>query len=344
VGDRFLFVHKFKDLSDHLLFAMLLGMQRLYSGIDCLSFYRYEKPRDNPALGAKKFIRGVERYCPGVIFAYDSPLSIDEMRFVTSRGIRLASNTVGLDSFYCGGAASQDEAFNILRGYAWYFVNHAPHVPRLRAEGVNAFPLPMAYEPRWFHPLEGVTPRYDVLFVGDIHSPLNAGRRALLEHVSRYFRVAVLSYKPTGLPHIEELPAEVNPYRLNRILNQAKIVLGSDRVGDIGSLNRIPGQFIFYDDEFYLRQRAYIAIGAGCCYVVERHPEISRQFEEGREIILWSDYAELCDQLDYYLAHDDERRAIGQAGHQRALMNYTVEHLLHFVLETMGLLPRQADG
>ncbi len=339
-----LFVYKLKDLSDHLLFAMLNHCRGSYSGLRYLSFSRYEKPRDNPALGAGKLMRAVQQHPPAVIFAYDSPLSIGEMRFLGDRQISVASNTVGLDSFFCGGASSQAEAFDILRSYGWYFVNHAPHVPRLRQEGVNAFALPMGYEPRWFHPLANVRPRYDVLFVGDINTPLNSNRRALLEHISLHFNLAVLSYKPPGIPGVLHIGAETNPYRLNRILNQARVVLGSDRLGDTSALNQLPGQYIFYEDEFYLRQRAYLVLGAGCCYMVERHPEIQRQFEDGREIVLWGDNDELIENIAYFLKHEEERRAIGLAGHRRAVSQYTVAHMMQFIFSTMGLIEEQSHG
>lgn len=336
---RLLFVYKYKDLSDHLLFSILHHMKAQYHNVRYLGFSPYEKPRNNPALSAGKFMKGVEHKHAESILAYASPLSIEEIRFVQASGIPLASNTVGLGSFFVGGASSQAEALDILRGYSWYFVSHAPHVTRLREEGVNAFSLPMAYDPRWFFPLDGVVSQYDILFVGDIFTPLNNNRGDLLRHISQKFRVAVMSYKPTGIPGIQHLPPEVNPYRLNRILNQAKIVLGSDLIGDVQSVNNHPEQYIFYEDKFYLRQRAYVVIGAGCCYMVERHPEIMQQFEDRQEIVLWDDYDELTDQLDYYMNHEDERRAIGLAGHRRAQNEYTTAHMMQFVLQTMNLLP-----
>jgi spore maturation protein CgeB len=314
-------------------------MKDQHHNVRYLGFSPYEKPRSNPALSARKFMKGVAQKQAESIFAYASPLSIEEIRYVQASGIPLASNTVGLGSFFVGGASSQAEAMDILRGYNWYFVSHAPHVPRLREEGINAFSLPMAYDPRWFHPLDGIEQKYDILFVGDIFTPLNNNRGDLLRHISQKFRVAVMSYKPTGIPGIHHLPSEVNPYRLNRVLNQAKIALGSDRIGDVQSVNNHPEQYIFYEDEFYLRQRAYVMIGAGCCYMVERHPEIARQFEDRKELILWDDYDELTDQLAYYRTHDEERRAVGQAGHRRALSQYTAAHMMQFVFETMGLLP-----
>jgi hypothetical protein len=339
LAGRLLVVYKHKDLSDHLLYAMLAHLRRTHTGVPFLGFPRHEKPRANPALGAEKLVRGVNRAQPGTLFAYDSPLSVEEMAFLQAEGIPVASNTVGLDSFFCGGAATQAEAFAILRAYRWYFVNHAPHVPRLRVEGVNAIALPMAYEPRWFHPLSGEELRYDVLFVGDIDTPLNSSRRALLERISRHFRVTMLSYRPPGIDGVEHIGVAINPRRLNRILNRARLVLGSDRLGDLGGLNQLPEQTIFYEDEFYIRQRVYLALGAGACYLVERHPEIARQFVDGREIVLWDDEDELCDRIAYYLAREDERRAVGLAGHSRVRAGYTTEHLMSRMLRQMELLP-----
>jgi hypothetical protein len=339
LAGRLLVVHKHKDLTDHLLYAMLAHLRRTYTDVAFLGFSRHEKPRDNPALGADKLVRGVNRIQPGAIFAYDSPFSIGEMAFLQAEGVPVASNTIGLDSFFSGGAATQAEAFEILRAYRWYFVNHAPHVPRLRAEGVNAIALPMAYEPRWFYPLQGEEPRYDVLFVGDIDTPLNSNRRALLERVSRHFRVTMLSYRPPGIDGVDHIGVALNPHQLNLILNRARLVLGSDRLGDLGVLNQLPGQTIFYEDEFYIRQRVYLVLGAGACYLVERHPEIARQFDDGREIVLWDDEDELCDRIAYYLAHDDARRAVGLAGHNRAQAEYTTERLMTRMLRNMELLP-----
>jgi hypothetical protein len=339
LAGRLLVVHKHKDLTDHLLYAMLAHLRRTYAGVSFLGFSRHEKPRDNPALGAEKLVQGVNHVQPEAIFAYDSPFSIEEIAFLQAEGIPVASNTIGLDSFFCGGAASQAEAFEILRAYRWYFVNHAPHVPRLRAEGVNAIALPMAYEPRWFYPLSNEALRYDVLFVGDIDTPLNSNRRALLEQVSRHFRVTMLSYRPPAIDGVEHIGVALNPRQLNLILNRARLVLGSDRLGDLSPLNQLPEQTIFYEDEFYIRQRVYLALGAGACYLVERHPEIARQFEDGREIVLWGDEDELCDRIAYYLAHDDERRAVGLAGHQRARAEYTTERLMTRMLQEMGLVP-----
>ena len=100
----------------------------------------------------------------------------------------------------------------------------------------------------------------------------------------------------------------------------------------------IPKQTIFYEDEFFIRARTYLTIGSGACYMVERHPEIARQFDDRREIVLWDDYDELCAQIDYYLKHDDERRAIGRAGQQAARECCAIDISMRNMLKTMALL------
>jgi hypothetical protein len=334
---KFQIVYKRKSPTDHFLPAILSFLKHAYTGVNYLGFSRRERPRDNPALAAPKFYRGVQDTKPDVIFAYDSPLSIEEIQFLKRTDIPLASSTAGLSSFSVGGSQSKDETFEILRGYAWYFIGHRPHVAPLRDLGINAIHLPWSYEPRWFHPLE-TEKTYDLLFVGDLDTTLNVSRRKLITHLSSQFRTAVLSFRPPEIEQVQHLGVETNPHRLNRLLNQSKLVLGSDRASNIETLNQNPGLIMPYDDEFFIRARTYLTLGAGACYLVERHPEIQRQFEDGREIILWDDYEELGERITYLLAHDDECREIGLAGHRRALEEYSISVAMEKLLGEMGLV------
>lgn len=333
---RFQVVFKQKAPSEHFLPAILAYLKRSYTGIEYLSFSRRERPRNDPGLAAPKFYKAVNQTSPEMIFAYDSPLSVEEVRFLKQKNIRLASSTAGVDSFYVGGARSQDEALEIIRGYDWYFVGHRPHVPRLRDLGVRAVHLAWAFEPRWFHPLE-IEKRFDILFVGDLDASLNVSRREMVGWLSRRFSVTIISYHPPAIEDVQHLGVETNPHRLNVLLNQAKLVLGSDRLSNIEMLNT-PNQSILYEDGFLIRGRTHLTLGSGACYLVERHPEIQRQFEDGREIILWDDHEELGEHIAYLLAHDEERREIGLEGHRRALAEHGIAVAMKTLLGEMGLV------
>jgi hypothetical protein len=332
-------VFKAKATSDHFLPSILSYLKTQYRDVSYVSFSRDERPREDPASEAAKIklYRFVEKNHPEVLLAYDSPLSPQEIHYLADQGIQIGSTTAGLDSFFIGGASSQASAIEALRRYAWYFVGHRPHVEKLQCLGIKAQHMLWGYEPRWFKPLENVEKKYDVLFTGDIYYPMNASRQEMIARVAEHFQVALLSYRPPHVGGVVHLGTETNPHRLNRILNQARIVLGSDRVSNHDQLNVIPEQTIFYEDDFLIRGRTYLTIGSGACYMVERHPEIARQFDDRREVVLWDDYDELCDQIDYYLKHDDERRAVGRAGHRRALTDYNVSTCIEKSLSIMGV-------
>ncbi len=336
---NFSVVFKAKATSDHFLPAILSYIKAHYRGVGYVSFSRDERPREDPASEAAKvkLYQFVEKNRPEVLLAYDSPLSPQEIHHLADQGIQIASTTAGLDSFYIGGAPTQAAAIEALRRYSWYFVSHRPHVESLQKLGINAQHSFLGYDSRWFKPLDNVEKKYDVLFVGDIYYPMNASRQEMIAQVAKHFQVALLSYRPPQIEGVIHLGTATNPHHLNRILNQARIVLGSDRVSNHDQINMIPEQTIFYEDDFFIRARTYLTIGSGACYMVERHPEIARQFEDRREIVLWDDYDELCDQIGYYLKHNDERRAIGRTGQKAARERYSIDVSMDNMLKTMKL-------
>jgi hypothetical protein len=60
--------------------------------------------------------------------------------------------------------------------------------------------------------------------------------------------------------------------------------------------------------------------------LAERTDEHLRMFREGHEAEFFASFAELADKCRYYLAHDDERRAIAARGHERCLRDGYSNH------------------
>lgn len=55
-------------------------------------------------------------------------------------------------------------------------------------------------------------------------------------------------------------------------------------------------------------------MACGGFVITNWQPEIAEYFEEGRDIVVFKSAEECLDKINYYLAHDEERRAIASAG------------------------------
>jgi len=72
---------------------------------------------------------------------------------------------------------------------------------------------------------------------------------------------------------------------------------------------------------------------AGGFLLTEYATDIERYFEIGKEIACFKNAEEMIEKITYYLNHDEERRAIAQAGWKRATNEYTPFHMLSRVFD-----------
>ena len=296
---------------DHGLHSLLIRMREAFRDVRVRVFGPAERPRSPTSSAGERLWAAVERWRPEAVVNCGMVLYPSEIETLSERGMRLIAVNMGAHSFYCSGPpVTQREAMDALRRHAAYLVSHAAHVPRLRAEGARAEEFPFWCDPRWFRPIP-VRERWDVLFFGDVKTPLNSGREALLRRVAASFRLAIAAPEDPNVPGAEYLGSTCHPLVLNRWINAARIVLGSDRLGDPQALNRVPGQYLFYDDAFFVRARTFLAMGAGACYLVERHPAVERLFRDGEDLVLWDSEEDLLEKIRRLLGDDARRRRIG---------------------------------
>jgi spore maturation protein CgeB len=79
--------------------------------------------------------------------------------------------------------------------------------------------------------------------------------------------------------------------------------------------------------------RTFELAACGACQVVDHKDELPALFVPGEEVAAYRDLAECKRQLDHYLAHPDEARAIGDNALKRALRDHTLRHRLTEMLE-----------
>lgn len=160
--------------------------------------------------------------------------------------------------------------------------------------GIKRRYLPQACDTSVFRPLEPDS-RYacDVAFVGHAY-----GKRATLMNALKRrfdFRQFGQSSEAYGPIHAA-------------ICNSAKIMVADSYVNDC------PG---------YWSNRVYLEVGSGGFVLHPRTPGLDRQFVDGRHLVTYED--DLIDKIEYYLRHDDERRAIADAGWRHVHANHSYE-------------------
>lgn len=85
--------------------------------------------------------------------------------------------------------------------------------------------------------------------------------------------------------------------------------------------------------------RTFEIPGAGGFMLHERTTEAEQFFEDGKECVFFDDLDDLVDKIRYYLAHDDERRRIAEAGRARCLASgYSTDDRARVVIEKFHAL------
>jgi spore maturation protein CgeB len=65
---------------------------------------------------------------------------------------------------------------------------------------------------------------------------------------------------------------------------------------------------------------------------------LENYFKIDREIVCYRNQSELIDKIKYYLSHDQERKAVAEAGYQRVLQEHTYQKRFNELFKKMQLL------
>lgn len=80
-------------------------------------------------------------------------------------------------------------------------------------------------------------------------------------------------------------------------------------------------------------QRVIDIMGAGGFVMTNYCEETAELFEENKEIVMFKTPEELFEKAGYYLQHDEERKKIAKAGHDKVVDSYTYERKLKALLD-----------
>jgi hypothetical protein len=113
-----------------------------------------------------------------------------------------------------------------------------------------------------------------------------------------------------------------------KLYSRSKISLGFSGVAELPSRGEPIKQ---------VRLRDFEALMSGAFYMVEYFEELAEFFEPGKEIVCFTGSDDLVEKARYYLAHEDERDRIRQAGMQRARSEHTWHKRFEMVFRHIGL-------
>ena len=90
-----------------------------------------------------------------------------------------------------------------------------------------------------------------------------------------------------------------------------------------------------------IKGRNFEVPGCGGFILTERVPHLERYFALGHEVAVYDSTDDLVEQVGYWLANEEERAAVAEAGYRRVLAEHTYDHRFNAIFEAAGVgVPR----
>jgi spore maturation protein CgeB len=287
------------------------------------------KNRGTKALYQRWLLRSLERFCRRwrpelVLVVKGGPIAPETIRHIREKTGALVLNFFPDNPLHM-------IPFECIEAYDVFFTKERYAIRSLQQAGLeNLHYLPMYCVPSEHYPV------------------------ALTDEESKEF-AAPVSFVGSHYPYRERFLSEMADYPLKiwgggwhrardarvRRLVAGGTVWGRKKLciysGSTLSLN----QHHPLNDIVGVNTRAFELAASGACQVVDLKEDLSALFKPGEEVVAYRDLADLKRHLDYYLAHPDEARAIGENALKRALAEHTLRHRLE---EMLVVVQRQFRG
>lgn len=134
--------------------------------------------------------------------------------------------------------------------------------------------------------------------------------------------------KPHAIISNEYLKGKFQGNDISNLFRASKINIGLTRY-DVDDPNRI--------GKCQMKLRDFEVPMMGGFYLVEKAPGYENEFIDEKEVVTWRTLPELIEKIKYFLEHDNKRKAIAQAGWQRAMKDHTWEVRFNGLFKQLGL-------
>jgi len=170
-------------------------------------------------------------------------------------------------------------------------------VADMKRDGVaNPIWLPHAVEPLAYPRQDKFTKNFDVCFIGHVNS---VNRENALDRLFSVF------------PNFD--------------YGQALFEKCAERIGN----SKIGFNIAMKDDT---NMRCFETMATGTMLLTDRISNIEELFEDRKHLVLYDGLDDMVEKAKYYLAHDDEREKIAQAGYKEVMAKHTIQHRIDVIL------------
>jgi len=187
-----------------------------------------------------------------------------------------------------------------------------PHyVANFRKMGIKSEYFKIAFEPAMLEKIGEQEKKFPCTFVGGI-GPAHKQGTVLLEELARKVEMDFFGYGAETLdddsPIIPKHHGEVWGLDMYQALSASQI-----------TINR----HIDVAENYANNMRLYEATGCGAMLITDYKDNLHELFILDKEVVTYSTVEEAVEKIRYYLAHEDERLAIAEAGQQRTRSEHT---------------------
>ena len=256
--------------------------------------------RTNPFWRYDILTAQIRHYKPDVLLNNDIFLSSAYFRSVKPR-LRLLIGSHGSPLPKNRDFGVYDVMLSVVENFVDYF----------RKEGVNSELLRLGFEPLVLERLNSTKLSIPISFVGQV-GRVHASRQHWLEYLCQRLPVQVWGPSTNDVrddsPVIRCHQGGAWGIEMYKILHRSLITLN---------------HHIDVADDYAGNARLFEATGTGTLLVTDWKTNLHKMFEPGEEIVAYRSPDECAEMIQYYLEHEEARRAIARAGQQRTLRDHT---------------------
>lgn len=166
-----------------------------------------------------------------------------------------------------------------------------------------------------------------------------------LEELRIHFATAVLSYKSAADTRIEALNSLARNHNVhlfttshNELLNKVQMHPAVDyhtEMPDIFHRSKINLNFTIPNIENGIPLRCFDILASGGFLLTDYREELCRQFENGKDLVVFDGISDLIHKADYYLSHPEERLQIASNGQKKVQHLHQYKTRLDEILHTV---------